>query len=213
VVEDEEMEAPDQSMWQTKQEVAAALHITERTLELKIKRGEIRTSLRERPGKKPWVILHPADIHALQHKPIAPMPTPKGEIAKRTQSELVSLPKAKPKGEISLTIRNFRDTLNSGMIPLPFHEIGWLSLADAARYSGLPKDIIKDAVTKGELSAMTRGIRYWIKWSDLRAFHPSGEIPKKPKAKDKAKEIESVRNGALSRSQIATAASGNIGQA
>lgn len=184
----------DRSHWPTKAEAATSLQLTERSLELKVRAGEIRADRRPRARKKPEVILHPADIESLKHKPITPKPTPKGEIAKRIPSELVSSTKAKTKDERQSAIRNFRDALQSGAIPLPFHEIGWLSLADAARYSGIPKDIIKNAIAKDKLSAFTRGNRYWIKWSELKTFVPHGEMPK-------TKLTANFRNGITSQSR------------
>jgi excisionase family DNA binding protein len=192
-----DVDVNDKSTWATKQDVAKALHVTERTLELKIKKGEIRADTRSVPGRKPLVIIHPDDLALLQSKSVKLQPIPKSEVTKKVTAEIVSISKAKPKSEKIITFRNMREAMMAGVIQPPIHLIRWLSLAEAALLTGLPKDLLRSAVDKKELPAVTRGTRTFIKWTDLETYHPHGEIPK-------AKQIAKARNGSVSQAQISS---------
>jgi excisionase family DNA binding protein len=129
--------------WIAKGEVMQRTGLNERTLERKVKAGEIRREYRHIPGRKGLPVYHPDDVEKLLVRTLTPIPM-------RTPMP------AKPK-----------PTPIPAPVFVPIHRKVFLTLKEAAEYSGLPQSYLKRCLQEGKIHGAK--IPHWrIKREDLQ---------------------------------------------
>jgi hypothetical protein len=142
----------DFSQWIPKQDAAEQLGYSYRTLERKIIKLKLRTVQRDVPGRHPITVLHPADFEKLKSQVIPATPVPLEEEDGKELEPRPSLPPA---------VREFAASL-LGTLPYPPRKL-FLTLREAADYSGLPEAELHRLIDSGELKA--RKTKSWTRIS------------------------------------------------
>lgn len=137
------MEGENFADWRPKMEVAEALGISERTLERLIQQKRIRRAYRRVSGRKPLAVLHPDDVAALKADTVPVSSAP--PIEPRTTD--VAL-RATPQPDLAALLAGFNTT------SVPLHRKIYLTIAEAAALSGLPKAYLKRQIRAGVLPAV-----------------------------------------------------------
>jgi excisionase family DNA binding protein len=145
--------------WLTKMEVRQRTGISERTLERKIQQKEIRREYRNIPGRKPLSILHPDDVKELIEKTLKPGPlTPTVSHAANNAVR----PKVTPPD-----LAAFLAALKPPTVTLD--KKVYLSLQEAATFSGLPKSHLRQKLQQGVIPGVK--LAGWrIKPADLMRY-------------------------------------------
>jgi excisionase family DNA binding protein len=133
----------DFSTWIPKQDACEQLGYSYRTLERKLIKLKLRTAQRDVPGRHPITIIHPADFQRLKNQVIPATPAPIAE----NGTELEPRPSLPP------ALRNFAAAV-LGTLPYPPRKL-FLTLREAADYSGLPQTDLERLIASGELKART----------------------------------------------------------
>lgn len=120
--------------WISKAEVVERTGLTERTIERKVKLGELRREYRTIPGRKPLPIFHPEDVENLTVKTLQPIPLRRSGVP--TPRQLV--PRQTPPMSVSV----------------PLTEKFYLTLKEAALLSGLPLSYLKRQAQQGGIPAV-----------------------------------------------------------
>jgi hypothetical protein len=132
----------DFATWIPKQDAAEQLGYSYRTLERKIIKLKLRTAQRDVPGRRSIVIIHPADFQKLKEQTIPATPAPIEEEDSKELAPYQALPPA---------VRQFAASL-LGTLPYPPRKL-FLTLREAADYSGLPQTDLERLIETGELKA------------------------------------------------------------
>jgi hypothetical protein len=178
-MKEEKPQHQDISSWKTKKEIATTLGITERTLERKIDKGEIRSAERPVPGRRPAIVLHPEDVERLEKSILKPIPTAVGDMSKR---QLTTAPTA-VENRVARTLKPSPDLAALMALmsrpPLRVTEKYLLSTAEAAEISGLSQWRLRTAARTG-LIPFVKGRSYLFRPADIRLFIDSlvrGAVP------------------------------------
>ncbi len=147
--------AKDLSSWPTKGEVVAQIGISERSLERLIQKKQVRRGYRRVPGRRSLAVLHPDDIEKLKQETLLPLPD------SPTGSKATLLPVAR-----QATVANLLAALAVNGTQVPLHRKLYLSVKEAAKYSGLPQAYLRRLIGDGTLTALKAG-GYRIRRSDL----------------------------------------------
>jgi len=129
--------APDLSGWMTKQQVAAALGVSEKTVTRMSDRGELKQETRTEPGQTPRPVFEPGSVRNNQRSgpPYPRFRAPQKLLAAPAVPDPPTKAKALPLSE--LRFKTF------------------LTTDEAVRYSGLPEAILGDLVTRGKVIRYT----------------------------------------------------------
>lgn len=147
------MEAESIEAWIAKKDVVERTGLTERTLERKVKRKEIRMQYRDIPGRKPLPVFHPQDVEQLTNKTLKPVPLVNGDIPKSRQLVSVS---ARPKPTDRLP--EFAAVAQSTALTYKVY----LNEKEAALFLGLSLTYVKRARKEGRLTGLKiPGVRGW----------------------------------------------------
>lgn len=143
----------DLSNWLTKAEAADRLGISERTLDrLCAGANGPERQTRRRPGKRPEVVFNPDDVAARQPKqPLHVVPSGSNVVARVPGGAGAALPTGLPPEFSLLALAAYERAVASApeLQPRPF-----LTLAEAADYSGLTETFLRKLVSEGKLSAV-----------------------------------------------------------
>jgi excisionase family DNA binding protein len=157
----------DLGTWIAKKEVVAQTGLTERTLERKVKRGELRRKTRDIPGRKPLPVFHPEDVARLKEKTLTPVPLEKADIAKSRQLAPVS-------SRLKPTDRQADIATLAEATALAFKV--YLTMKEAARFLGLSEKYVKKARGNGTLRGIKIiGVRGWRFHRDELSRHQVSE--------------------------------------
>lgn len=159
------MSETDLSAWLPKREAAAHLGVAEKTLERMSKRGEVQQATRKRPGSPGEVVYHPGDIEriaAQMAKPPAPFVMP----ADAPQNALAKLEPSAAPAVHQMTFAAMAEMLRPAVDRVRITERLFLTVDEAAEYSGLPKSYIRQQITEGKLGMRT-GAGWRIRRADL----------------------------------------------
>ena len=132
----------DFSTWVPKQDACEQLGYSYRTLERKLIKLKLRTAQRDVPGRHPITIIHPADFQRLKNQVIPATPA---LIEHENGQELTPVTALPP------VWRDFAAAV-LGTLPYPPRKL-FLSLREAADYSGLPQTDLERLIEAGELKA------------------------------------------------------------
>jgi len=173
----------DISSWLTKEEAVAATGWKMRSLERFMEKGLIQRATRSVPGIRPVTVLNPDDIKKLQEeqeriKAKAPtvLKTEPRNLARDVTSPLAangSPHRHSPATRPPLALPPPAD--RSPQLPLTeLKEKYYLTLAEAAQLSGLPKTYLRRAIGEGRIPGVK--VAGWrIHRDDLIAHRVSGE--------------------------------------
>lgn len=140
--------------WLTKTEAAAFLQVSEKTIERLATKGGVRRATRKRPGVRPLPVYNPDDLQKVKDSHTA---------------QVVVVPSAEARTPTALAPRTDLPSFLKTFFPaadMPVQDKLFLTLKEAARYSGLPQSTIRRLVHVGQLSAVKAG-GWRIKRSDL----------------------------------------------
>ena len=145
--------------WKTQDEAAAILGCSTKTIARLAEQKKIQRVLRRIPGRKPMPVFNPADIETIRKKTVEIEPFP---VAKQVE-DLALAPQARQR-EAGLLMRLLLDRA-SPAVTSPRHKL-FLTLREAADYSGMPRAWLIQKIKAGELAAIkARGWR--IRRADL----------------------------------------------
>ena len=128
--------------WPTLQEVQERTGISDRTLHRRINDGTLRKAHRNLPGRKPVLIIHPDDAAALETTTLKPIPVSNGTLPATRQNGKM------PDSDILPLLAGLTQALEKKL---------FLSVKEAARYTGLPQSYLQRRVRAGTLKAYNRG--------------------------------------------------------
>jgi excisionase family DNA binding protein len=132
--------------WPTLEEVVQRTGISERTLHRKIKAGELRREYRRLKNRKPVSILDPESVATLA-QPLHPIPATLPAVSPPAAIRPATLPQP-DMAALSALLAGFNRTGVSVDRKL------YLSIAEAAALSGLPKAYLKRQIQAGVLPAV-----------------------------------------------------------
>ena len=144
--------------WKTKGEAAELLGCSEKTVERYAKQNRIQKVLRRNPGRKAMPVFHPGDIETLRAEAVRLKAFP----VDRTTTQALALPARQ--GAVEMLVNLMADRV-SPPATAARHKL-FLTLAEAADYSGMSQGWLRQKIRAGALPAIkTRGWK--IRRSDL----------------------------------------------
>ena len=149
--------------WPTIEEAAAQLGTSVRTMWRHAEARTVEIRKRPRPGKKPANIVNPRDLEKLMPEPYV-MPTRENAgIAVRSKPSEPAWPAALE--SIATILSAHRDTVTIGAKL-------WLSLDEAAAFSGLTTAVLRNCIAYGHMKAIKGGPHgaWRIQRASLEAF-------------------------------------------
>jgi excisionase family DNA binding protein len=176
---DAAMNDTNYSAWLTKQQAADAIGVSTKFIEQLAKEKKLQSAKRQRPETGAWVsVYHPDDVGRLrqERKPEAlPFIMPAAETEART--ELATAPAANPNAiAIRQSPAEFLQALfaalqtaseNSENHSVRITERLFLTIPEAADYSGLPQAHLRRLVADGKLTGLKTGAGWRIRRADL----------------------------------------------
>ncbi len=139
------------SDWLTLAETKDRLKASQSTVERRVEAGALKTKFSPRPGRKPEKLYRRADVERLEKEEEA------GN--SRSPSPVVAMRKP-PTSELALSPTTFSaigDLMKQWGTQLPLREKLWLSLAEAAAYSGLGEGYLMGLLETGKVHAVKGG--------------------------------------------------------
>ena len=159
--------------WPTKQEAMQHLRMSEKTLERRISDGKVRKRERFVPGRKPLPILHPQDLRDLQQQTLVPVAVPRAVQTMPTvtppQTDISPIP------AVTAFLTAFErnpERFFPPSLPVTPPSKPFLTIAEAAKYSGLPEEYLRRQIASGGIKAIKTNPspkvnRWLIRWDWL----------------------------------------------
>lgn len=146
---------PDYSDWWTKKEAAALLRCSEKSIERMAARGLIQQASRQVPKRPPAAVYNPIDIRKLadQNRSAAFVVPGSPEPEAPAASTALTSMSAAPVNFIEQLVAAIRTP------PASVKDKGWLTLAEAEAYWGLPQSHLRKMIKSCRLEAIK--IRSW----------------------------------------------------
>ncbi len=149
---DAETPANPYADWPTKQQVADETGVSVRTLERMIQQKQLQVAQRRISGRKPLVVISPADVERLKQESLEPQAFVMPEEKKRAGSK--ALTRATPPAALLDAISVLA---SQSATSVRLAERVFLSVPEAAAFTGLPKSYLYKQVRSGELKALKLG--------------------------------------------------------
>ena len=132
--------------WLTKTQAAAFLRVSEKTIERLATKGDVRRATRKRPGVRPLPVYDPAGLQKIKDSQ-----TPQVEIVHHAEATppLGLAPRVDLPSFLQALIPPQPDTLLRDKL--------FLTIKEAARYSGLPQSTIRRLIRAEKLPAVKVG--------------------------------------------------------
>ena len=146
--------SPQTQLWLTKAEAAMRLGVSERTIDTWAKERRVSTRVEPRAGRRPATTVDPADIERIfseQHRGAVLAPE-------------TALPAAPSTIATIDALRQFAEALQRPRAPKP-----WMTLDEAAEYSGLPKRLLSKMVRDADLMARRHAGKWYVATKGLGA--------------------------------------------
>ena len=140
--------------WFTKSQAAAVLQVSEKTIERLARKREIRRETRKRPGVRPLPVYDPDDLQKVKDSQI-----PQVEVV--PQTEVGQTQALAPRADLPSFLQALFPAAD-----MPLRDKLFLTIKEAARYSGLPQSTIRRLIHSGKIPAVKAG-GWRIKRSDL----------------------------------------------
>lgn len=139
--------------WWTKAEAVAYSGISLRTLEREISLNKVRTKQRRQVGRRSVTTIHPADVERLR-KDFTPLSTAGSSVElTRSQEEDTRLPAVRGQGDVVTALLEY-------LRPMVEGKPAFLSVKEAAEYSGLPEGYLRKCIKEGTLKPIVHGGYY-----------------------------------------------------
>ena len=137
--------------WKTQAEAAEILQVSPRTIARLAAQQKLQRGLRRVPGRKPLPVFHPGDIEAIRAETVQVKPFPVSE-----RPEGTALARRPNPAAVDLIAQLFADQT---ALPraVPVEQKIFLTLKEAADYSGLPKAWLLRDIKSGKLQAIKAG--------------------------------------------------------
>ena len=129
--------------WIAKPEVIRRTGLDERTIERKVKRGELRRQYRPIPGRKPLPVFDPKQVEELCTRTLTPIPLKTAAVVKRTPAEVPA------------------------PLFVPVHRKIFLSIKEAVALSGLPESYVRRGLRERTIPGAVVGGRWMVKRTAL----------------------------------------------
>ena len=148
--------------WLTKSDVISELNTSGRTVDRLAERKQIQTTYRSVPGRRPLVVYNPDDVARLKEQALTPqpfaLPPTSGSVAKIDSGILNPI--------LDVAQQAFRMFQPNERI---YDGRTWLTLEEAAKFTGLPKSVLLSAAAAGEIRARKSG-RWYFQRRSLEEF-------------------------------------------
>jgi excisionase family DNA binding protein len=152
------------SDWPTRDEAAARIGVSTKTITKLEKDRRLQRRNRRRPGQPPVAIYHPKDVeraaeyYSRMFQPgIIPFTGHHSNGAPKT-----AVPQRNPAAILEALLSG------SSSSRVPIAQRVYLKLPEASEFSGLPENYLRQLIRAGKLSAITEGVRGWrIRREDL----------------------------------------------
>src|SRR4051794_3146856 len=131
--------------WIAKADVVKRTGFTERTLERKVKLGELRREYLNIPGRKPLPVFDPLQVEQLASKTLTPIPVKKKDNLKSRQLMLTSQRPIPASGNVAVSVS------------VSLSDKDYLTLREAAILKGLPIGYLRKKVQTREIPAVKLG--------------------------------------------------------
>ena len=142
--------------WFTKSQAAAALRVSEKTIERLATKGHIRRATRKRPGVRPSPVYCPKDLDRVKNAQTAQV------VVMPPQADAGELPvPASRAGEFTVFLQSLITGAN-----VPLRDKLFLTIKEAARFAGLPQATIRRLIHAAAIPAVKAG-GWRIKRSEL----------------------------------------------
>jgi excisionase family DNA binding protein len=148
--------------WPSKSEVAERLGMHTKTLDRAINRGEIQQAYRRVAGRRPMPVLNPADVAKLEATTVQPQPFVMAHgSAEPGGTTALAAPRASAASLPALV--ELLQAASARPAPLPL----FLTVDQAAEYTGLPVATVKALLRIESLDGLKTGRGWRIRRSDL----------------------------------------------
>jgi excisionase family DNA binding protein len=151
--------------WLTLPEATQHLGKSEKSIERLLKAQELRSRLENREGRKPQRLYHAGDLERIKHEAIP------ASAVEPTRA----LAPAKPL-EIAIgtnTVTTIHDVMTKWLdrgATIGMRERFWLTLAEAAEVSGIPRTYVKRLCEEGKIVSVRFGRAWRVRRASLEAF-------------------------------------------
>jgi excisionase family DNA binding protein len=168
---------PDFSVWPTKAEAAQIIGCSTKTIESLAQSGKLQQSSRRRVETGALIaVYHPGDVERIRRERNPEAVTPFVVTASQNHSETsreAAVARPQPQqGEILQALLAALSA-NSQRLPEPAvrtSEKLFLSISEAADFSGLPRSYVREQMRAGKLPAIKTGAGWRIRRADLSAL-------------------------------------------
>lgn len=156
---------PDRSTWLSKTQAAAALGVTDRTIDRMVQRGQLHPQHHKQPGRATSPFFDPEEI-ARYTGQLDLVPVPPPAVPAPPMPPAATLSDA---GQLAALLASLADQLTSRLtqavadqlaardtrVPIP--QRLYLTLAEASAYTGLPRGYLQQLIDAGQLRAVEVG--------------------------------------------------------
>jgi excisionase family DNA binding protein len=164
------MPKPDYSNWFTKQQAAEAVGVSTKTIEKLAQEKKIQQAFWKRPETGASVaVYHPDDVERERRErnpDLEPFAVPPRAKEEEQQTQALVVPN-NDAGQLFKVLAAIASQSSQSAPDVRTAERLFLTIAEAARYSGLPRSYLKSLMTEGKLAAMKTGAGWRIRRSDL----------------------------------------------
>ena len=137
--------------WKTQAEAAEILQCSQKTIARLAAQQKLQRGLRRVPGRKPLPVFHPGDVEVIRADTVQAKPFPVSE-----RSEETALARRANQATVDLIAQLFADR-TAPPRAVPVEQKIFLTLKEAADYSGLPKAWLRRDIKSGKLQAIKAG--------------------------------------------------------
>jgi excisionase family DNA binding protein len=145
--------------WPTKAEAAATLGMSEKTIERLAAHGRIQQAYRRIPNRRPTPVFNPRDIEKLKGETVAGQPFIV-DVSEEGSERALAKPPAKREEIAALVLQALAAPKTAPSVKL------YLTVGEAAEYTGLSATFIRRKIKAAELSAL-RDRGWKIRRADL----------------------------------------------
>ncbi len=147
--------------WKTKEEAAQLLQVGVKTVERYAKADKIRREYRRIPGRRPLPVYNPEDIEKIRQENVPMTPA-------EPQPSQALTRKLDPAAFLSALLQNVQNG-NGQPSKVRLSEKLYLTLNEAAEFTGLSKTLLRRKIHDGELTALRDG-GFKIRREDLESL-------------------------------------------
>ena len=172
-------EQPDCSLWPTKKETAEAIGVSTKLVEQFANEKRLQVAKRKQPGTGAWAsVYHPDDVERIRKErnpepspfviqPAANVIEPAAKAPEPAKASIAPLRQSPAEFLQALAAAVGKDSQNSERCSVRTAERIFLTVPEAADYSGLPQAHLRRLMADGRLSGLKTGAGWRIRRADL----------------------------------------------